>query len=110
MCYDDTFRYGWPHVDLFVYDEYGREISWVHWATEGNGPGAADRATAVEEPSIRRLTEWERAVSASGGVYWTAEAVWTPWAPEKAVPPSSRAHPRIVSTGGHGHSTSEERP
>ena len=26
-CYEDTFNYGWHHVDLFVHDEYGREVN-----------------------------------------------------------------------------------
>lgn len=76
VCYADTFGYGWPHVDLFVHDEHGREVNWVHWPAPGNGPVAADRATAVEEPSLTRAGEWERRVGPGGAVHWTAEAVW----------------------------------
>lgn len=65
-CYEDTFNYGWHHVDLFVHDEYGREVNWVHWTVEADGPEAADESVRGEEPLLRRTTPWER-VQRSGG-------------------------------------------
>lgn len=76
-CYNDTHGYGWRHVDLFVHDEHGRELDWVHWQVAADGPDAADEATARVEPLLRRTSEWRHAVSASGMDYWTADAVWT---------------------------------
>ncbi len=83
-CYEDTFNYGWHHVDLFVHDEYGREVNWVHWTVEADGPEAADASVRREEPSLRRTTAWEPKVSAVGGQYWTAEARWDNPAAEPA--------------------------
>lgn len=77
VCYSDTHGYGWRHVDLFVYDEAGNEINWVHWQVTEDGPAAADAVTARVEPDLRRLSEWRHGVSASGMDYWTAEAGWT---------------------------------
>ncbi|MDH6677783.1 hypothetical protein M2284_001982 [Rhodococcus sp. LBL1] len=75
-CYADTHRYGWHHVDLFVHDEYGNEINWVHWQVREDGPDGADAATARVEPDLRRTTEWKRGISADGSEYWIAEAEW----------------------------------
>ncbi|WP_346007867.1 hypothetical protein [Janibacter terrae] len=77
MCYEDTFGYGWHHVDLFVHDEEGREVNWVHWTVDADGPEAADVSIARVEPLLRRTTDWQHAVSASGMNYWTADAAWT---------------------------------
>lgn len=75
-CYTDTHGYGWKHVDLFVHDADGRELNWVHWGVEADGPDAADAATARTEPALKRVTEWKHAHSDGGMEYWTAEAVW----------------------------------
>lgn len=76
MCYEDTFGYGWRHVDLFVHDRLGREVNWVHWAVDADGPDAADASVGVVEPTLRRTTPWRHAVSAAGMNYWTADAAW----------------------------------
>ncbi|MBF6397470.1 hypothetical protein IU438_16915 [Nocardia cyriacigeorgica] len=76
MCYNDTHGYGWHHVDLFLHDREGREVNWVHWQVDEDGPAAADRITAVAEPALRRVSDWLHGVSASGMDYWSAEAVW----------------------------------
>lgn len=75
-CYNDTHGYGWRHVDLFVHDESGRELSWVHWQASADGPDSADAATATVEPALRRTSPWRRGVSASGMDYWVADAAW----------------------------------
>lgn len=75
-CYTDTHGYGWKHVDLFVHDADGKEVNWVHWGVEADGPDAADAATARIEPTLTRVTDWKREVSQSGMEYWTAEAEW----------------------------------
>jgi len=75
-CYRDTLGYGWHHVDLFVHDEYGREVNWVHWGVPEDGPEAADRSIATVEPDLERATPWQHDVSAAGVDYWTAEARW----------------------------------
>lgn len=76
MCYADTFNYGWHHVDLFVHDELGREVNWVHWTVEADGPDAADESIRKEEPDLRRTTDWEHRKSSFGMEYWVAEADW----------------------------------
>ena len=76
FCYNDTFGYGWRHVDLFTHDREGRELNWVHWGVPADGPDAADAVTARVEPLLRRTTPWQHAVSASGMDYWTADAAW----------------------------------
>lgn len=76
FCYEDTHGYRWRHVDLFVHDEQGREVNWVHWEPEDNGPESADQATRREEPLLRRISPWKRGVGAGGAVFWTAEASW----------------------------------
>lgn len=76
-CYADTFNYGWHHVDLFVHDEHGQEVNWVHWQVEEDGPEGADAATARVEPELKRTTDWKHAFSANGAEYWTAEAAWS---------------------------------
>ncbi len=75
-CYGDKFTYGWHHVDLFVHDELGREVNWVHWTVEADGPEAADVSVRKEEPDLVRTTPWEHHVSEFGMHYWTAEAAW----------------------------------
>lgn len=75
-CYEDTLRYGWHHVDLFIHDELGREVNWVHYSVEADGPEAADALMKVEEPALARTSEWKHAVSAAGVDYWTADAAW----------------------------------
>lgn len=75
-CYNDTYGYGWRHVDLFVHDAEGRELNWVHWQVGEDGPDAADAVTARVEPSLRRTSQWRHAVSESGMDYWTADAAW----------------------------------
>ncbi|MBF6139965.1 MULTISPECIES: hypothetical protein [Nocardia] len=77
MCYNDTHGYGWRHVDLFLHDASGRELNWVHWQADADGPEAADRVTAAAEPSLRRTSEWRHGVSASGMDYWSADAAWS---------------------------------
>jgi hypothetical protein len=76
-CYNDTFHYGWRHVDLFTHDAAGRETGWVHWTAPADGPEAADAATARIEPALRRTSEWRHGVSPSGMDYWEADAAWT---------------------------------
>jgi hypothetical protein len=77
-CYNDTHGWGWRHVDLFVHDQAGREVNWVHWQVEADGPDAADVATARVEPDLRRVSEWRHLVSDSGMDYWVAaDARWT---------------------------------
>lgn len=76
MCYEDTFGYGWRHVDLFVHDSWGREVNWVHWTVDADGPEAADASIDRVEPTLRRTSGWRHAVSASGMNYWTADAAW----------------------------------
>ncbi len=75
-CYADTHQYGWHHVDLFVHDSAGREVNWVHWQVDQDGPDGADAATARVEPALRRTSEWKRGVSADGSEYWIAQAAW----------------------------------
>ncbi|ALG84972.1 hypothetical protein [Gordonia phthalatica] len=75
-CYEDTLNYGWHHVDLFVHDEHDREVNWVHWTVEADGPEAADASVRAEEPDLRRTSPWEHRVSAAGVNYWTADATW----------------------------------
>lgn len=75
-CYEDTFNYGWHHVDLFVHDELGREVNWVHWTVEADGPEAADASVRREEPWLVRETPWQHHISSVGASYWTAEASW----------------------------------
>lgn len=76
-CYNDTFGYGWRHVDLFTHDGAGRETNWVHWTVDADGPDAADRVTAQVEPSLRRITPWRHRRGDSGMDYWEALATWT---------------------------------
>lgn len=76
-CYADTYNYGWHHVDLFVHDQAGKEVNWVHWQAEYDGPEAATAATARVEPELKQLTPWARGFSANGSEYWTAEAAWS---------------------------------
>ncbi|MCD2190543.1 hypothetical protein [Actinomycetospora soli] len=76
-CYNDTHGYGWRHVDLFVHDDGGHELSWVHWQVPQDGPAAADAVTARVEPLLRRTSEWRHGVSESGMDFWTADVVWT---------------------------------
>lgn len=75
-CYADNLNYGWHHVDLFVHDEFDREVNWVHWTVEADGPEAADASIQVVEPNLERTTDWKHSVSAAGVDYWTAEARW----------------------------------
>ena len=75
-CYEDTHSFGWHHVDLFVHDRHGRELNWVHWTVEADGPDAADRSVRREEPTLHRTTEWHHRVGPSGIDYWVADAVW----------------------------------
>ncbi|MFJ9587980.1 hypothetical protein [Streptomyces acidicola] len=76
-CYNDTYGYGWKHVDLFVHDADGRELNWVHWGVPKDGPDAADRITAIVEPALRRTSDWRHGKSSSGMDYWEADAVWS---------------------------------
>lgn len=76
MCYEDTFNYGWHHVDLFVHDHFDREVNWVHWTVDEDGPDAADASILKVEPTLRRTSEWKHAVSPAGMNYWTADAAW----------------------------------
>jgi len=76
VCYNDTFGYGWRHVDLFTHDGEGRELNWVHWQVPADGPDTADEVTARVEPTLRRTSPWRHAVSAFGMDYWTADAAW----------------------------------
>lgn len=75
-CYEDTLGYGWHHVDLFVHDSLGREVNWVHWGVEADGPEAADASIERQEPALERTTEWQASTSPVGVRYWTAEARW----------------------------------
>jgi hypothetical protein len=75
-CYNDSHGWGWKHVDLFVRDEAGRELNWVHWSVPEDGPAAADRVTEKIEPTLTRISEWRHAKSASGMDYWEADASW----------------------------------
>lgn len=75
-CYNDTFGFGWRHVDLFTHDRAGNELNWVHWTVAGDGPEIADEATARIEPTLRRTSEWRHRVSAAGMDYWEADADW----------------------------------
>ncbi|WP_411153037.1 hypothetical protein [Streptomyces sp. A30] len=75
-CYNDTFGYGWRHVDLFTHDADGRELNWVHWWVPADGPDAADEITVKVEPELRRTSRWRHGVSAGGADYWEADAVW----------------------------------
>ena len=76
VCYNDTFGYGWKHVDLFTYDLEGNELNWVHWGVTADGPSAADAVTTRIEPGLKRVSEWCHAVSVGGQDYWTADVVW----------------------------------
>ena len=89
-CYEDTFNYGWHHVDLFVHDELGREVNWVHWTVEADGPEAADTSVRAEEPCLIRTTAWQHHFSAVGAQYWTADAAW-----DDVGGGSTRAAPRL---------------
>jgi hypothetical protein len=75
-CYEDTLGYGWKHVDLFVHDEHGREVEWVHWGVPADGPDAADASLVKVEPGLVRMSPWRPGRSAAGVRYWTAEARW----------------------------------
>lgn len=75
-CYNDTYGYGWKHVDLFVHDADGSELNWVHWGVSADGPDAADAVTATVEPSLRRTSDWRHSISVSGMDYWEADASW----------------------------------
>ena len=75
-CYNDTFGFGWRHVDLFVHDAEGRERGWVHWQAPADGPEAADRVTSQVEPLLRRTSQWRHGVGPSGMDYWVADAEW----------------------------------
>ncbi|MGD6741177.1 hypothetical protein ACOKM3_04945 [Streptomyces sp. BH106] len=75
-CYNDNHGYGWKHVDLFVHDAAGHELSWVHWGVAQDGPDAADAETAVVEPDLRRTSDWRHGVSAGGVDFWEADAQW----------------------------------
>ncbi|WP_316959356.1 hypothetical protein [Streptomyces sp. TRM68367] len=75
-CYADTHGYGWHHVDLFTHDHTGREVNWVHWQVDEDGPAGADKATARVEPALRRTSDWRHGISADGSEYWTALATW----------------------------------
>lgn len=76
VCYNDTFGYGWKHVDLFVHDLEGNELNWVHWGAPEDGPDAADRVTARVEPNLKRVSEWRHRVSTVGQDYWLSDVVW----------------------------------
>lgn len=76
-CYNDTFNYGWRHVDLFTRDAQGRELNWVHWTVAEDGPKAADAVTATVEPTLRRSSHWRHGISAAGMDYWEADAEWS---------------------------------
>lgn len=75
-CYADTYGYGWHHVDLFVHDDNGLEVNWVHWQVDQDGPEAADAVTARVEPQLKRVSDWKHGISANGAEYWTADAAW----------------------------------
>lgn len=75
-CYEDTLKYGWHHVDLFVHDPDGREVNWVHFSVGEDGPEGADELMAEQEPDLVRTSDWRPAVSPAGVNYWTAEARW----------------------------------
>nr|WP_040519310.1 hypothetical protein [Gordonia aichiensis] len=76
-CYNDTHGWGWKHVDLFVHDvSTGRELGWVHWGVPEDGPTAADRVTALIEPTLRRTSHWRYHRGASGIDYWEADVEW----------------------------------
>ncbi|MEV7872242.1 hypothetical protein AB0P17_40455 [Streptomyces sp. NPDC088124] len=75
-CYRDVRHYGWLHVDLFLHDQDGRELNWVHWGAREEGPDGADQACRAVEPSLRRTTEWRHGIRADGSDYWTAHAEW----------------------------------
>jgi len=77
VCYNDTFGYGWKHVDLFTHDLEGNELNWVHWGVPEDGPDAADKVTARIEPKLKRISEWRHDVSPVGQDYWLADVVWT---------------------------------
>ena len=85
ICYNDTFGYGWKHVDLFTHDLEGNELNWVHWGVPEDGPEAADRVTARIEPSLERsrrrepLTCDEKAARCLGGDPHAEDASW--WRP-----------------------------
>lgn len=76
VCYNDTFGYGWKHVDLFTHDLDGNELNWVHWGVPEDGPDAADKATARVEPTLKRVSEWRHLVSPVGQDYWLAQVEW----------------------------------
>ncbi|MBZ6083656.1 hypothetical protein KVH15_21875 [Streptomyces olivaceus] len=76
-CYNDTYGYGWKHVDLFVHDAHGRELDWVHWSVPEDGPDAADGVTATVEPSLLRVSEWRHGRSAGGMDFWEADVTWS---------------------------------
>lgn len=76
ICYNDTFGYGWKHVDLFTHDLDGNELNWVHWGVSEDGPAAADAVTARIEPTLKRVSEWQHHVSVVGQDYWLSDVVW----------------------------------
>ena len=76
MCYNDTFGYGWKHVDLFIHDSHGKEMNWVHWGVPEDGPDAADAVTAKIEPTLKRVSDWHHHVSPVGQDYWRADVIW----------------------------------
>ncbi len=76
VCYNDTFGYGWKHVDLFTHDLEGNEINWVHWGVPADGPDAADAVTRRIEPTLKRVSEWRHHLSVVGQDYWQADVVW----------------------------------
>ncbi|MDJ0347925.1 hypothetical protein [Cryobacterium sp. PH29-G1] len=76
MCYNDTFGYGWKHVDLFIHDADGNELNWVHWGVPEDGPEAADAVTARIEPTLKRVSDWDHHQSPVGQDYWRADVVW----------------------------------
>lgn len=75
-CYAYPHGHSWRHVDLFLHDENGREINWVHWPAEDTGPDGADAATARAEPALRRTSPWEPGLTADGRTFWSASAAW----------------------------------
>ncbi|MFD8811620.1 hypothetical protein ACFV23_09065, partial [Streptomyces sp. NPDC059627] len=53
-CYADTHGYGWHHVDLFTHDRTGREVNWVHWQVDEDGPAGAAPGPPPGAPPRRR--------------------------------------------------------
>lgn len=96
MCYDDKFSYGWHHVDLFVHDEFDREVSWVHWTVEDAGPKAAEESLQQEEPDLQRTSPWQEHESVFGMKYWVSEAEW-PWESDRRPTPTTSGPPIMGS-------------